>query len=235
MEEIMARIEKMSKQARIITGVIVLVLIYLLLESILGPKEMGNLLYLLPGLLIAITVHEMAHALMAYIFGDDTSKHRITLNPLKHLDMLGTLMLLIFKFGWAKPVEVNPRKMTKTKLSPKTKEVLVALVGPISNILVALTLILIAKNVSIQPGTAISSMFALAIYINIGLAVFNLLPIPPLDGYSIVKVFLGENLKRKIEERSFEAMIILLLLVNFTGLGRVIADLIRSIYLTLII
>lgn len=145
---------------------------------------------LVPGLL-AITCHEVSHGVVAYKFGDKTahSQGRLTLNPLKHLDFLGTLMLLIFHFGWAKPVPVI---LTNLK-NPKRDMVWIAIAGPATNFLLAILSAIALRSfmlfVDVIPVTPyldfkqpIILMLAFSVYINLLLGFFNLIPIPPLDG-----------------------------------------------------
>lgn len=144
-------------------------------------------------ILVALPVHELSHGLMAYKLGDNTAKWngRLTMNPFAHLDILGTLMIFFVGFGYAKPVPVNPRNFRNYK----SGMALTALAGPLSNLLMAFLSLAILRIVApVQTGTLISSIlwifFDTFAYINIGLAVFNLLPIPPLDGFRILANFL---------------------------------------------
>ena len=152
------------------------------------------LLYRIPALLLAISVHEAAHGFLAYKLGDPTAKAmgRLTLNPLRHLNPIGTIMLLLFGFGFATPVPVNARYFKK----PKRDMALVALAGPLSNILLAVLGLLIFSVCNHTIGWnsifAVSLNYFLSVFVslNIGFAVFNLLPVPPLDGSRIVLTFL---------------------------------------------
>lgn len=125
-------------------------------------------------LIIAITIHEFSHALIADRLGDPTPRanDRLSLNPLKHLDPLGTLMLFVARFGWGKPVPIDPFNFAH----PRRDELLVSLAGPASNLLLALTFSFLTRPFPI---------LSILIIVNISLAVFNLLPIPPLDGSKI--------------------------------------------------
>jgi Zn-dependent protease len=152
-----------------------------------------GLLIRAPGILIGITVHEYAHGMVALWRGDSTARQagRLSLNPLAHLDLLGTLMLVFGPFGWAKPVPVNYYNLNK----PKRDMILVAIAGPISNIVCAMII-----GVIIRAGSQFFSVLGnehyiililkTAFIINIGLSFFNLLPIPPLDGSNILMGFL---------------------------------------------
>ncbi len=161
-------------------------------------------LFSIPCILIALTVHEVAHGWMAYKLGDPTAKAmgRLTLNPLKHLDPIGTICMLLFRFGWAKPVPIDSRYFKK----PKRDVALTALAGPVSNILMAFCGILIASvlaaifnktgvHSSIGGWIQWASISLLQYFysLNLCLAVFNFLPVPPLDGSRIFLVFLPQK------------------------------------------
>jgi len=152
-------------------------------------------LMLAPGILFGLVVHEFCHGYAAYRMGDPTAKWagRLSLNPLRHLDLLGTVSLFLFRFGWAKPVPVDVRNFRRGRLGI----VVTSLAGPLSNLAISLVLGL-AVSVVLSAGMAKPSAFSSswlrlsylvlfnAFYINIVLAVFNLLPIPPLDGSNVV-------------------------------------------------
>lgn len=149
--------------------------------------DLARILKFLPGIIIGLTVHEYCHALVAHMCGDSTSKEqgRVTLNPLKHIDPLGFMMLLVAGFGWAKPVQFNEQNLR----NPKSDVIKIALAGPLSNAVIAMVLsivfYLIFKSAPYQltPSMQIlSEVFYYAIYINWALFIFNLIPIPPLDG-----------------------------------------------------
>lgn len=185
---------------------------------------MEGIILTIPALLIAITIHEYAHGYVAYRLGDPTAKNygRLTFNPLKHLDPLGALMLLIFRFGWAKPVPVNPAYFK----DPKKGMALVGLAGPASNVFVAFITLLIAKILDIQifapvifgfTNQYLTTTLLTIVLLNIGLAIFNLLPVPPLDGSKIFNSVLPPKIYFGIMRYESYAHIILLLLL-FTGI-----------------
>lgn len=156
------------------------------LELLTSP---ATALVFLFAVIIAITVHEFAHAWTAYKLGDDTPYHqgRVTLNPLAHLDPFGSILFLLVGFGYGRPVQYNPMR-----LSRKIDELWVALAGPASNLLLALILnVLAAILPGIIPGLS-AELFQFMALINVFLAAFNMLPIPPLDGSSIIAHFWPE-------------------------------------------
>lgn len=153
----------------------------------MGNFDFVRILIFLPGIILGLTVHEYCHALMAHLCGDNTSKDqgRVTLNPLKHIDPFGFIMLLVAGFGWAKPVQFNEANLR----NPKTDVIKIALAGPFSNALLAMILsVVLALTASYFAGsysnlsTIAESILVWAIFINWGLFVFNLIPLPPLDG-----------------------------------------------------
>jgi Zn-dependent protease len=146
-------------------------------------------------LFVLFPVHECAHALAAKFLGDDTADRqgRITLNPLPHLDMLGTIFILMFAVGWAKPVPVNPNRCRK--VSTRAAMVITALAGPLSNILMSYVFIVITKIIINNAGQSmvmgyVASALLLVALRSLFLAVFNLLPIPPLDGSYVLRYFI---------------------------------------------
>lgn len=151
---------------------------------------MVETLYFLFGLIIAITIHEFAHALLADRLGDPTprAQGRLTLNPLAHLDPLGTLMLLFFHFGWGKPVIFDPYNLAK----PRRDAGLISLAGPVSNILLAVLLSLSLRFLPLPE--LLAPLFYITVLLNITLAVFNLVPVYPLDGEKILAALLPRDL-----------------------------------------
>lgn len=175
-----------------------------LISYIQNPSELLALLLTLPGVIIAITFHEFAHALAADKLGDDTPRNqgRLTLNPLAHIDPFGFLMLIFVHFGWGKPVEINPRNFKRNR-SMSAQEAIVALAGPLMNLILAIVLtIILFAIVTFAPGFVLTTVgyliliaLRMAISVNIGLGVFNLVPLPPLDGSKILMHFLPYNAK----------------------------------------
>lgn len=153
-------------------------------------------LYIIPAALIAIVCHELSHGLFSYLLGDPTPKEqgRLSLNPAKHLDLFGTLCLIFFGFGWAKPVRVDPRYYK----NPKWGMGLVALGGPLANFIIALISGLAVTLIqNYAPYTEfyniLFNFFLYLMIINIGLGTFNLIPIPPLDGSKIIGAILPDT------------------------------------------
>lgn len=187
--------------------------------------------------LITLTIHEYSHGYAAYKLGDNTAKNlgRLTLNPIAHIDPVGALCMLFFRFGWAKPVPINSRNLRK----PKRDFAIVALAGPLSNLLMAfMSAFLYLLSYSLLVKIEYSSELTLAIAqnalnfiyifhsVNIGIAVFNLIPIPPLDGSRILLVVLPPKLYFNIMryERT-----IYFILIGWLLLGGYVADFITSI------
>jgi Zn-dependent protease len=145
--------------------------------------------FLLVGvLLFSLTLHELAHALSASWSGDPTPRRmgRITLNPLKHLDPWGTLLLLFAGFGWAKPVLIDPRNFRNYRVGL----FIVSVAGIVVNLAIALACVLLLRGLDVRPEGVFANVLLYAAAINITLAVFNLLPVPPLDGSKIVQSLL---------------------------------------------
>jgi len=160
--------------------------------------SLTEILQVLPAILLGLTVHELSHAFAALRLGDDTPQRlgRVTANPLKHIDPVGFVLLLVAGFGWAKPVVINRENLRK----PARDDVLIALAGPLSNLLLALVLVLLLRIVlalvpfgSPRAMEITASVFLVFISINIALGLFNLLPIPPLDGSHLISNLLARR------------------------------------------
>ena len=145
----------------------------------------------LPGIILGLTVHEFSHAFVAHSCGDPTSRDqgRVSLNPLKHIDPLGFVMLLLVGFGWAKPVEFNEQNLR----NPRSDTLKIAVAGPLSNALFAMLLsvlfVIVFRHFNIAYYSITTEVLIYAIYINWGLFIFNLLPVPPLDGSHLLLSF----------------------------------------------
>ncbi|WP_427339253.1 site-2 protease family protein [Caloranaerobacter sp. DY30410] len=168
-------------------------------------------IYLVPALLISITLHELAHGYVAYLLGDNTAKmsKRLTLNPIHHIDFIGFILLLTVGFGWAKPVPINPNNFKNEKRGI----FIVSIAGPLSNLFFTIILaILLTRGIILN--NVIYQYLNILMWYNVVLGMFNLLPIPPLDGskilYSILPDKLGSFLI-KYENYSYFILIFLLL------------------------
>ena len=174
------------------------------------------LLSVIPAL-FCITFHELCHGLVAYKLGDNTAKQagRLTLNPIKHIDIMGLLMMVVFKFGWAKPVPVN---MNNFK-NPKSGMAITALAGPVSNLLLSAFLLLIYGfvYVPVETQTTVQAVLLQTIsttaYLSCALAMFNFLPIPPLDGSKVLFALLPERSYYTLMRYERFGMILLLVAV----------------------
>ena len=183
------------------------------------------LLRALPALL-CITIHELCHGFVAYKLGDDTAKRagRLTLNPLKHIDLFGLVLMIAFRFGWAKPVPVDRRKLRH----PKRGMALVALAGPVSNLLLAIVLLFLYGVLYIplmngKVGEVVLELLMTGGYLSCALAVFNMIPIPPLDGSKVLFSFLPDEIYRKILRYERYFMILLFALVATRVLSGVLS------------
>ncbi len=201
--------------------------------------ELLNLLLTLPAVLIAITFHEFAHAFAADKLGDDTPRRqgRLTLNPFAHLDPVGSLLLIFAGFGWGKPVEINPRNFNRDK-SMTASEAIVAIAGPAVNLILAIlftfiyfAIVKIAPAFCLtQVGLVILTLIQMTIIINIGLGVFNLIPLPPLDGSKVLKLFLPVNVRDWFERNSriFYIIFVVLWLTDIASI--IISPVINAVY-----
>lgn len=172
-------------------------------------------------ILFTITAHEYAHGRAAELLGDPTPKMsgRLTLNPLAHIDPLGFLMLLIVRFGWAKPIPVDPNYFR----DPEKDMALVALAGPLMNFTLALFIALLFRVISLpvsELGYFVAGVFQYAVWINIALGIFNLIPVPPLDGSRLLRALLpydGQVFVDRMEPYGFYILIFMLLFPGFSS------------------
>ena len=199
-------------------------------------SSLTELLARLVVLFTAITVHEFAHGYVAYKLGDPTAKYagRLSLNPMSHLDPIGAICMVLFRFGWAKPVPVNPMYFKDRKRD----NALVALAGPVSNIILAFASTILTAFYCVFVYNRFQNFITSFIFtvliqlaiLNISFAVFNLLPFPPLDGSKILGAFLSyENYSKLLQYERFGFP--LLLFLSFTGfLGRILNLFINPLY-----
>ena len=186
---------------------------------------------------LCLTVHETCHGLAALALGDPTAKsmHRLSLNPLRHIDWLGLALMFVAGFGWAKPVPVNPSYFRK----PKQGMAITALAGPISNILLAVLFLGIGKVIYLYApySDGMNTFFNWCLYtvapMSVGMGIFNLIPFPPLDGSKVLAVFLPDGAYMKLMHYERYGILILLAL-SWLGLGgNVLGDVIYSVYAAL--
>lgn len=176
----------------------------------------STLLYSLPGIILAFTIHEYSHALTAYMLGDKTAKQygRLTLNPIAHIDPLGFLCLIVTRrFGWAKPVPVNDLNFKNKRKGM----LLVSLAGPMSNFITALLLAVLYALFYDRMSKGMAQIFGIAYIINLSIGVFNLIPIPPLDGSNILNAFLTNKQQFIMRRYAVYSNLIIILLV-FSGI-----------------
>lgn len=185
-----------------------------------------DILISIPGLIIAIVCHELAHGFTAYLLGDTTAKDagRLSLNPIRHIDPVGLLAMIFFRFGWAKAVPINPMKFKNRKRDT----FLVSIAGVVVNFLLALVSALILAHVHLN-NEILFQMVLITMWYNIMLGVFNLLPFPPLDGSKLVASFLPTKLEYLFYkyERYFYFILVILIMTNTTD--RIIGPLIDFI------
>jgi Zn-dependent protease len=220
-----------SFDKRIVYIIIAIMVLSTVAQYITNPGALFGLLVSIPGVLLAITFHEFAHGYAAYKLGDNTAKNegRLSLNPLDHLDPIGTLMLLFAGFGWGKPVHVNPTNYTR-KISMEKGEAIVSLAGPLTNIVLALVLALIygalvkfasAAFLISTVGYIIKLLIWYAISINVGLGVFNLIPLPPLDGSKIIMPLLPYKAKQWFKNNE-QIFYIIFVVIWISGIASII-------------
>ena len=218
-----------SFDRRIIYIIIGIMVLSMVVQYLANPGMLFSLLISVPGVLIAITFHEFAHAFVADKLGDDTARRegRLSLNPLDHLDPIGTVLLLFAGFGWGKPVHVNPRNYTR-KISMEKGEALVSIAGPVMNLLLAIIFAIIYYGIYKLAdssfllstiGGILMKIIASTVSINVGLGLFNLIPLPPLDGSKVIMPFLPFNAKQWFinNEQIFYIVFVVLWITGLTS------------------
>lgn len=202
------------------------------MSGLFSGINLMDLLYRIPAIVVALSFHEWAHAYSAYRLGDPTARNvgRMTLNPLSHIDPIGFIMLILVRFGWARPVPINPRNFK----NPRRDESIVSLAGVAVNLLLAFVTMGIAYVLGYFNVTnvAINTIIYYFYFINIGLLVFNLLPIPPLDGYHVFQNLLIRIVGPKpflfLDRYGQFVLLALLLSGALTGLLSVLVEWIAS-------
>jgi len=195
----------LGSNKKIIYGIIIAMAIITLLNYATSDGAILGLLLTLPGVLLAITFHEFAHANAADKLGDDTPRRqgRLSLNPIDHVDPLGILMLMFVHIGWGKPVQVNPRNYDR-RFTMENADAIVSIAGPLMNFFLAIVLTIcycaIIKFAPITFYAATAGQVTLAIIfnaiiVNVGLGIFNLIPLPPLDGSKVILPVLPSKAK----------------------------------------
>lgn len=183
---------------------------------------------------LSLSIHEVSHGYAARLLGDDTAKSmgRLSLNPRAHLDPIGAICLFLFGFGWANPVPVNPRNFSKTSM--KSGMVITSLAGPVSNILTAFVCMILIRllrfcgsGIWIFP---IYTVLSVMISMNLSLAVFNFIPVPPLDGYKILSAVLPPKYYFKLMQYERYGFIILLLIIYLKPFNLLLSAAVNGIY-----
>lgn len=207
------------KTVLIILGVMVLA------NVLLGQRSIEGIIISLPGVIVAMTFHEFAHAWAATKLGDETPRQqgRLSLNPMSHIDPVGLICLMLLGFGWGKPVQINPRNFDG-KYSLSKAEAIVAAAGPIMNFILAFVFLIIYVIFGMTVTTittttnVISSILISIIYVNLGLGVFNLIPIYPLDGAKVLNNFLPYKAKEWLIRNQSILTIIVFAIVFYTDI-----------------
>lgn len=223
---------------RIIYVVLGCLILSTVMSYLTNTSKLLGLIISIPAVLIAITFHEFAHAFAADKLGDDTPRRqgRLSLNPLAHLDPVGSLLLLFAGFGWGKPVEVNPRNYNRD-ISMEKADAIVSIAGPLMNFALAIVFTLIycaiykfnSSFIVTQAGQITILFLTATISINIGLGVFNLLPLPPLDGSKVIMPFLPYKAKNFFMEKE-QIFYIVFVVIWITGLaGYIISPVINLV------
>ncbi|SDY89532.1 site-2 protease family protein [Tindallia californiensis] len=190
----------------------------------------ARIMMILPGILIGLTIHEFSHGYTAYLLGDDTARNqgRLTLNPVAHIDPVGFFMLIFAGFGWAKPVPINPYYFTDRRKGT----FLVSIAGPLSNIVMAFLLTTLLGVLMRTVGTsfAVQRIILSAVSINLVLAVFNLFPIPPLDGSKILMSLFPSRFEETFYQIEQYSVIILMILLVFGVIRNILFPIVDVLY-----
>lgn len=189
----------------------------------LGDINLQDIIIRTIAVLVAIIPHEMAHGYAAYLCGDETAKNdgRLSLNPLHHLDPIGTICLIFFKFGWAKPVMINPNNFRDRKKGT----FFVSIAGVLTNFILAIISVIIMKHIRLND--FVFELFMNIFWFNIVLGVFNLIPIPPLDGSKLLFSFLPLKYEYYLIKYEKYGYIILLLLIMSNNLDKILIPMVN--------
>lgn len=215
---------------------IILIILVVLSIASMTAGEWLNILLTLPAVIIAITFHEFAHAFVADKLGDTTprAQGRLTLNPLKHIDPVGFVLLMFVHVGWGKPVEINPNNFTSNK-SKSACEALVSLAGPVMNFIIAIIATVIYYALyTFAPVNTATGILILLVYlitiVNIGIGIFNLIPLPPLDGEKIFRHILPYRAQEWLDRNAYTLSIVFMFLWFFGLLGYIVSPIINVVY-----
>lgn len=213
----MASMRRFSSRDLLVLGAILLLFLWYTGFADTLVRNPMSLVAAVIALSVAITVHEANHAWVATLLGDPTPKlaGRVSLNPLRHLDPFGTLMIFIAHFGWGKPVTFNPWNL---RVNPQIGTAMVAFAGPVANIAAAIVFLLVLRLIP-QIHPQVRQLVEAVVSLNIGLAAFNLIPIPPLDGFSVVTGVLPRPMAAIFEPLRQYGFLILLALLFIPSLG----------------
>lgn len=199
--------------------------IMVLMNVMFGGRSLEGIIFAIPGVIVAMTFHEFAHAWMATKLGDDTPRlqGRLNLNPMSHIDPVGIICLVLLGFGWGKPVQINPRNFNG-KYSLSKAEAMVAAAGPVMNFIIAFIFLIIygiygyAVTTITKTTLAIESIILSIVSVNIGLGVFNLIPIYPLDGAKVLEHFLPYSAREWMYNNQYLFTIIVFFIVFFSNI-----------------
>lgn len=190
--------------------------------------------------LVCITLHELSHGFVAYKLGDNTAKSmgRLTLNPIKHIDIFGLIMMIAFKFGWAKPVPVDMRNFKH----PKRDMAITALAGPLANLLITCVALFIfglayvpCVSASSEFWGSVLNMVYITAYLSISLAIFNIIPVPPLDGSKILFSLVSDEAYLKLMRYERYGMLLLMILVISDSFGNILSTVSAAVFNFLLI